>query len=68
MVGGIMESYPAQARLVLSHDDLGEPCDAFWTRELSFDVRPILALNDGQMIILRLVDWNGQTHTFELNP
>jgi hypothetical protein len=68
MVGGIMESYPAQARLVLSHDDLGELCDAFWTRDLSFDVRPILALNNGQMIILRLVDWNGATHTFELNP
>jgi hypothetical protein len=42
MVGGFMESSPVQANLVLSHDDRGELCDAYWQRSLRFDLQPIL--------------------------
>jgi hypothetical protein len=68
MVGGFMESNPVQARLVLSHDDHGELCDAFFSRALGFDVGLILAKNNGAPVLLRFVDWHGETHTFLLNP
>jgi hypothetical protein len=68
MVGGFMESNPVQARLVLAHDDHGELCDAYFTRQIAFDVGPILAKNNGQTVVLRFVAWNGETHSFTLNP
>jgi hypothetical protein len=68
MVGGFMESFPVQARLVLSHNDGGELCHAYWQRELGFDVSPILRRNNGGTVILRFVDWHGETHSFELSP
>ncbi|MEZ4651905.1 MAG: hypothetical protein R3E97_24520, partial [Candidatus Eisenbacteria bacterium] len=36
MTGGFMESMPVQARIVLSHDDLGELCDALFQRTLRY--------------------------------
>jgi hypothetical protein len=39
--GGWMESYPVQVRALLSHDAKNDPCDAFITRDLSFDLRPL---------------------------
>ncbi len=73
MIGGFMESNPVQARLVLEHDDRDEPCDAFWTRDLSFDLRPIRIAYRSQygepgIVILRFEEWNGDVHTFELGP
>jgi hypothetical protein len=73
MVGGLMESYPPQARLVLSHDDLGELCDAYFERDLGFDLWPILHLTmgpDGSMssVIIHFEAWDGQTYTYEVSP
>ncbi|MDX1740251.1 MAG: hypothetical protein R3178_03120, partial [Rhodothermales bacterium] len=73
MVGGLMESFPPQARLVLSHDDLGELCDAYFERDLTFDLWPILHLTagpDGSMssVIIHFEAWDGQVFTFEVSP
>ena len=73
MVGGLMESFPPQARLLLSHDDRDELCDAYFERDLNFDLWPILHLTmgpDGTMstVIIHFEAWDGQTYTFELNP
>lgn len=73
MVGGLMESFPPQAQLLLSHDDRGELCDAYFERDLNFDLWPILHLTrgpDGSMspVIIHFEAWDGQVHTFELNP
>ena len=40
-VGGFMESAPVQVRVVLSHEDHDDPCDAWLTRELRFDLTPL---------------------------
>jgi hypothetical protein len=71
MVGGFMESFPVQARIVLAHDDRGELCDAYWERELQWDLRPIQeayrqSYGSGGVIRLRFEDNQGQTHYFEL--
>jgi len=39
--GGWMESFPVQVRAFLSHDAKGDPCDAFITRDVSFDLGPL---------------------------
>lgn len=44
MSGPFRESEPAQATLVLQHDNLGEMCDAWFERTLRFDLRPIARL------------------------
>ena len=36
-----MESFPVQVRLFLSHEDFDDPCDAWITREFSFDLIPL---------------------------
>jgi hypothetical protein len=66
-----MESFPVQARIVLAHDDRGELCDAYWERELQWDLRPIQeayrqSYGSGGVIRLRFEDNQGQTHYFEL--
>ena len=73
MFAGFMESHPVQARLLLDHDSRDEVCDAYFERDLGFDLRPILAAHERQYgrpgtVILRFEDWNGEVHTFELNP
>ena len=69
MTGGFMESLPVQARIVLSHDDFDEECDAVFQRVLRFDLRPLRAAyeesyGDSGPIVLRLTDPNGQEHEF----
>lgn len=39
--GGWMESFPVQVRLFISHEDFNDPCDAWITREFSFDLVPL---------------------------
>ena len=39
-----MESFPVQANLYLRHKDHDDPCDAIVTRQLHFDIDPILNL------------------------
>lgn len=73
LVGGFMESIPVQARLILSHDDRGETCDAFFTRTVSFDLNPILAEYQrvyGRLepVLLNLTTPDGQTPQFRLEP
>ena len=73
MVAGFMESNPVQARLLLSHDDLEEMCDAWFVRELAWDMRPILEKHRREyggygVVILQFYDWQGEQHTFELAP
>jgi hypothetical protein len=41
--GGWMESFPVQVRLFLSHDAHEDPCDAWITRDFTFDLRPLKA-------------------------
>ena len=36
-----MESNPVQTRLFLSHEDFDDPCDAWITREFTFDLIPL---------------------------
>jgi hypothetical protein len=38
---GFMESLPVQTWMLLAHDDLDEPCDAYFETTLSFDLGPI---------------------------
>jgi hypothetical protein len=38
---GFMESLPVQTWMLLAHDDLGEPCDAYFEKTLHFDLGPI---------------------------
>jgi hypothetical protein len=75
MVGGFMEtaSLPVQVRVILSHNDLDEPCDAWFTRPLRYDLRPIqLAYMEAygrlDTIIVGFRDYEGQVHYFELPP
>ena len=39
--GGWMESNPVRTRLFLSHEDFDDPCDAWITREFTFDLIPL---------------------------
>lgn len=68
MVGGLMESNPLQARILLAHDDLGQLCDAYFEKDLAFDLSPILQKSGGQVVRLQFQDSTGEVHTFDLNP
>lgn len=39
--GGWMESNPVQVRVIISHEDFDDPCDAFVTQDLRFDLGPL---------------------------
>jgi hypothetical protein len=39
--GGWMESNPVQVKLLISHNDFDDPCDAWITREVSVDLTPL---------------------------
>jgi hypothetical protein len=69
MAGGFAESNPVQATLVLSHDDLGELCDAYFEERRYFELAPIVALyremyDGGEGIRLRLVTPGGTRELF----
>lgn len=72
-VGGFMESNPVQAQLILSHDSRGEMCDAYFTRMLSYDLRPIQeayrkAYGQPGVVLLNLKLPGGETRQFTLRP
>jgi len=70
MTGGIMESLPPQARIVLVHDGLGELCDAAWQKDLTFNLRPLIdLLGDYEgVLILRFEDFQGNVTVLEWQP
>lgn len=73
MVGEFMESNPVQARVVLSHDNRGELCAAYWEKGLGYDLRPILRRYQqqyGQIAPVQIVfvDPAGVEHRFLLQP
>jgi hypothetical protein len=68
-----MESDPVQTWAVLEHDGLGEPCEAYWMRELEFDLSPLRRAYVEQygqpgLIVLRFLDFQGVEHRFEFGP
>lgn len=67
MVGGVMESMPPQVRIKLSHDNRGELCEAYFRRDLCYDLTPILETAGYPTVIVRYVLPNGQEERFELN-
>lgn len=36
-----MESYPVQVNVLLSHEDNDDPCDAWITEEMAFNLSPL---------------------------
>ncbi|MBU8922657.1 MAG: hypothetical protein KOO63_12635 [Bacteroidales bacterium] len=44
MQPAFMESYPVQTNLYLQHTDLGDPCDAILSKDVSFDIQNISEL------------------------
>ena len=44
MQPAFLKSFPAQASLFLQHTDLGDPCDAIISEEISFNIRSIAEL------------------------
>ena len=67
-VGPEMSPLPV-AHLILTHDGLGEMCDAWFTRDLKFDLRPIRAALGGTLPIpLRLHTPDGQIRSYVLRP
>ncbi len=73
MVDGFMESSPVQARLVLIHNDLGELCEVYFERTLTFDIQPIQEAHTriyGAPGVVRLdfVDWFGDSHILDYEP
>lgn len=71
MVGGFMESNPVQARIVLSHNNQGEMCAAYFTRLESWDLTPIReayrrAYGKPGTVVLNLVLPDGGTRQFRL--
>ena len=71
MVGGFMESNPVQARLLLSHDSRGEECDAYFERNVFFDLTPVVeeyerGYGASGTVILVFEDWMGETRRFEM--
>ncbi len=58
-----MESNPVQVNVVLSHEDNNDPCDAWITEEMIFNLLPLKKLYQEQYqvtfakIILNLEDW-----------
>lgn len=45
--GGWMESDPVQNRLFLSHEDFDDPCDAWITKDYTFDLIPLKIAYEG---------------------
>lgn len=39
--GGWMESFPVQVKVFLSHEDFDDPCDAWVTKDYTFDLVPL---------------------------
>ena len=66
MVGGVMESLPPQVRVALAHNDRGELCDAYFTREVCYDLSPLFEIAGYHTVIVRYQLPNGQEETFEL--
>lgn len=68
MTGGIMESYPPQANLVLVHET-AEACDAAWQGEYLFDLTPLARFFHGSpgpnVLLLNVHDFNGGVHQLE---
>lgn len=51
------------ALLALSHDDLGEMCDAYWERDLAFDLSPVIEAASGSSLVgIHFVDYQGNWH------
>jgi hypothetical protein len=64
---------PPLARVVLSHDNRGEMCEAYWQRELRYDLAPILArykqlYGHEETIEVLFLDGEGHTHSFLIGP
>jgi hypothetical protein len=66
-----MESYPVQVNVVLSHEDNDDPCDAWITEEMVFNLLPLKKAWQEQYnemsgtIIMNLEDWEKQvTYNF----
>jgi hypothetical protein len=62
-----------KAKLILSHDALGQPCLAYWEKELGFDLRPILRARERRFgtpgpVECVFVDFQGAEHRFLLAP
>ena len=54
------------AVMVLAHDDQGEMCDAYWERELAFDLRPLRGPSGTVLpMLLVFLDYQGNAHTFQ---
>jgi hypothetical protein len=59
-----MESYPVQVNIVLSHEDNDDPCDAWITEEMIFNLLPLKKSYQHQyselsgIIILNLNNWD----------
>lgn len=66
MIGEPTQGDIPQALLLLAHDDRGEECDAAFTRDLAFDLNPILEAY-GPVVIVNFETAMGQIHSFELH-
>jgi hypothetical protein len=69
----LTEPYPARTWLLLSHDDRGELCAAYWERDLSFDLHAIELEHVRQYgapgeLRLRFEDFAGNGRDFVLQP
>ncbi len=59
--GGFMESWPVQTKVLLSHDDHDDPCDALETRQIKFNLTPLKILyktqypNTDGIIVLQII-------------
>jgi hypothetical protein len=68
-----MESEPVRTWVILAHDDLGEPCRAYFTRRLAFDlgaIREAFVATHGApgLVILELRDFQGEIREFRFGP
>jgi hypothetical protein len=69
----LTEPYPARTWMLLSHDDRGELCAAYWETSLSFDLHPIELEHVRQYgapgdVRLRFEDFVGIGRDFLLQP
>jgi hypothetical protein len=70
---GWMESIPPQTWALLSHDDRGELCDAWFVRTLDVDLRPLIAhyvdaFGEPGEFYLRFRDFEGGEHVVLVEP
>lgn len=68
-----MESNPVQTWAILSHDDLGEQCDAAFERVLRFDLRPlrrayVAAYGQPGQVAINLRDHQGNAQRILFGP